>query len=131
MELYTRLIEEGVFIFWNDESEHTYELKVTILLDHKEVPIVRKRFESGEHYFSLTGIGSGDYEIKLNAYEGDRLSQTEVKKCKIKSISQQYAEIIEMLDSIWGAISSIKPPSIDTSTPFTSTPYDAGMSMKS
>ena len=107
MELYMRLIEEGVFVFWNDEGEHAYDLTISIFVGDKKMPIVRKRFEGGERSFSLSKIGAGDYEIELKGYEGDRLFQTEKKKCIIKSTSQQNAEIIEKLDSIEGSIDDL------------------------
>ena len=108
MEVYMRLIEEGVFVFWNDESEaHTYNLKISIFVGEKKVTILNKNFESGERYFSLNKIGAGDYEIELNGYEGTRLFQTEVKKCNIKSISQQNSELLEKLESISNSIDNV------------------------
>lgn len=125
MEVYMRLIEEGVFVFWNDESDaHTYDLKISIFVGEKKVPIVHKKFDSSERYFSLTGIGAGDYEIELNGYEDTRLFQTEVKKCNIKSVSQQHAEMMEKVEAVRLAVSCLNTSSINTIVSILKDPND-------
>jgi hypothetical protein len=93
MKLYTRLINEGVFIFWNpDEGNTSYSLKIKIAVGDDKVELVNLETRKGENYYSFSGIGSGDYEIELNGFKDNRLYQTETKKIKIVSSVQKEQE---------------------------------------
>lgn len=113
MKLFTRLINEGVFIFWNSGSEDaTFNLKIRILIGDQKIALLDFKPEKGHHYYSFDRVGSGDYEIELNEYKNDRLCQTEVKNIKIISSvqksSEDMASIMEVLDSIKFNISRIE-----------------------
>lgn len=101
MKLYTRLIEEGVFIFWSsDEGNTSYNLKIRIAVGDDKVELVNLNIPKGQNYFSFDKIGSGDYEIELNGYKDNRLYQTETKKMKIISSAQKITEITDKLAEI-------------------------------
>ena len=104
MKLYTRLIEEGVFIFWSgDEGNTSYNLKIRIAVGDDKVELLNLNVPKGQNYYSFDKVGSGDYEIELNGYKENRIYQTETKKIKIVS-SVQKAE--EQTDKILACISS-------------------------
>lgn len=93
MKLYTRLINEGVFIFWNpDEGNTSYKLKIKIVVGDDKIELVNLDTNKGENYYSFNGIGSGDYEIELNGFKDNHLYQTETKKIKIVSSVQKEQE---------------------------------------
>ena len=46
----------------------------------------------GQNYYTLDRVGSGEYEIELNAFENDKLYQTELKNIKISSPVERAAE---------------------------------------
>lgn len=93
MKLYTRLIEEGIFIFWNsDEGNTSYNLKIRIAVGDDKVELVHLAMPKGQNYYSFDKIGSGDYEIELNGYKENRIYQTETKKIKIVSSVQKEQE---------------------------------------
>ena len=105
MKLYTRLIEEGVFIFWNsDEGNTSYNLKIRIAVGDDKVELVHLTMPKGQNYYSFDKIGSGDYEIELNGYKENRIYQTETKKIKIVSSVQKEQE---QTDKIMTAISEM------------------------
>ena len=100
MKLYTRLIEEGIFIFWNsDEGNTSYNLKIRIAVGDDKVELVHLAMPKGQNYYSFDKIGSGDYEIELNGYRDNLIYQTETKKAKIVSSVQRLQEQMEKLDS--------------------------------
>ena len=90
MKLYTRLIDSGVFIFWeSDEGNTSYTLKVKILNGVNKIELVNLDINKGQNYYSFDRVGSGEYEIELNGYKDERLYQTETKKIKIISSVQK------------------------------------------
>ena len=108
MDLYLRLLDEGLFAFWNDNDEkHTYTLTISLYNGGVKIPIVKKSLEAGVRYFSLSPLGSGEYEIELNGYDGDRLFQTEVKKSTLKSSSQKTQELMDTLKNITSSIENV------------------------
>ena len=93
MKLYTRLIESGIFIFWSeDEKNATFNLKIRIAVGDKKVTLVDMSPSFGQNYYTLDRVGSGEYEIELNAFENDKLYQTERKNIKISSPVERAAE---------------------------------------
>ena len=102
MKLFTRLINEGVFIFWSsDEGATAFNLKISAIVGGERINIVSITPKSGENYYSFDRIGSGEYEIAVDAYKGDKLYQTEVKNVKIISSVQKSEEnVSEIIDSI-------------------------------
>ena len=101
MKLYTRLIEEGVFIFWNsDEGNTSYNLKIRIAVGDDKVELLNLNVPKGQNYYSFDKIGSGDYEIELTGYKDNRICQTEIKKIKVVSSAQKITEIIDKLSSL-------------------------------
>lgn len=98
MKLYTRLINEGVFIFWNsDEGNISYKLKIKIVVGDDKIELVNLDTGKGENYYSFNGIGSGDYEIELNGFKDSRPYQTETKKIKIVSSVQKEQEQMDKI----------------------------------
>ena len=113
MKLYTRLIEAGVFIFWNpDEGNNRYILKIRIFNGDNKIELVNLDIPQGQNYFSFDRVGSGDYEIELNGYKTDRLYQTEIKKIKIVSSIQKSEEqtdkVLAFMSHILDKLSSIR-----------------------
>jgi hypothetical protein len=93
MKLYTRLIESGIFIFWSeDEKSATFNLKIRIAVGDKKVTLVDMSPTIGQNYYTFDRVGSGEYEIELNAFENDKLYQTEMKNIKINSPVERAAE---------------------------------------
>ena len=111
MKLFTRLINEGVFVFWStDEGATIFNLKISAIVANEKINIVDVRSKIGENYYSFDRIGSGEYEIMLDAYKGDKLYQTEVKNIKIIS-SVQKSE--ENMSKIIDCVSLIKSQLVD------------------
>ena len=109
MKLYTRLIEEGVFIFWNsDEGNTSYNLKIRIAVGDDKVELVHLTMPKGQNYYSFDKIGSGDYEIELNGYKENRIYQTEAKKVKITSSVQSSQELIDKMSEMLENLSSME-----------------------
>ena len=113
MKLYTRLIDSGVFVFWeSDEGNTSYNLKIRILNGDDKIELVNLDIKKGQNYFSFERVGSGDYEIELHGYKDERLYQTETKKIKIISSVQKSEEqtdrIIACLASIFSKLSSLE-----------------------
>jgi hypothetical protein len=105
MKLYTRLINEGVFVFWNpDEGNTSYKLKIKIVVGDDKIELVNLDINKGENYYSFSGIGSGDYEIELIGFKDNRSYQNETKKIKIVSSVQKEQE---QADKIMAAISEM------------------------
>ena len=105
MKLYTRLIEEGVFIFWSgDEGNTSYNLKIRIAVGDDKVELLNLNVLKGQNYYSFDKIGSGDYEIELTGYKDNRICQTEIKKAKIVSSVQRMQE---QTDKITASIAKI------------------------
>ena len=105
MKLYTRLIEEGIFIFWNsDEGNTSYNLKIRIAVGDDKVELANFDMPRGQNYYSFDKVGSGDYEIELNGYKENCIYQTETKKIKIVSSVQKEQE---QTDKIMTAISEM------------------------
>ena len=105
MKLYTRLIDEGVFVFWNsDGDDTTLNLKIRITVGDEKVTLVDYNPIPGQNYYSLNHVGLGDYEVELNGYRGGQLYQTEVKKIQILGSIQKTEEymskILEKLTEI-------------------------------
>ena len=102
MKLYTRLIEEGIFIFWNsDEGNTSYNLKIRIAVGDDKVELVHLDMPKGQNYYSFDKIGSGDYEIELNGFKDNRLYQTESKKIKIvSSVQKEQEQADKILDCL-------------------------------
>ena len=93
MKLYTRLIESGIFIFWNeDEKNATFNLKIKIVVGNEKVTLVDITSTIGQNYYTFDRVGSGEYEIELNAFENDKLYQTEMKNIKVNSPVERAAE---------------------------------------
>lgn len=113
MKLYTRLIDSGVFIFWeSDEGNTSYTLKIRIFNGDNEIELVNLDISKGQNYYSFDRVGSGDYEIELNGYIDERLYQTETKKIKIISSVQKNEEqtdrIINCIANLFNKLSSIE-----------------------
>ena len=100
MQLYTRLINEGIFIFWNDENVHDYNLKISIFNGDKKIKILDTIVSKDQCFYTLKNIGSGEYEIELNSFKDDMLIQTEVKKVKLVSSSEGIVNLLDKLAEI-------------------------------
>ena len=106
MKLYTRLIEAGVFAFWSlDGDETTVNLKIKIAVGDEKITLIDINPEVGQNCYSLDRVGSGDYEIELNAYKNGVLCQTEAKNIKIISTTQKNEENMQTL---LGGMGSLK-----------------------
>ena len=117
MKLYTRLIDAGTFIFWSSDGEDSsYNLKIKAVIGVEKITLVDIYPERGQNFYSFDRVGSGDYEIELNAYKGNKLYQTETKNIKLISSVQKSEEnmgsIRDLLSSILEKLDEI---SIDTS----------------
>lgn len=90
MKLYTRLISEGIFIFWSSEKmDSTFNLKIKTVEGNEKITLLDITPEKGKNCYSFNDIGSGDYEIELNGYQNNRLYQTATQKMKF-NISREY-----------------------------------------
>lgn len=109
MELFTRLINEGIFVFWKDEKdENQHELKVSLFNGENKVNLIKKIVESGQNFYSLTNIGAGDYEIELTSIKENKPAQTVVKKIKLTSSTQREVELMDKIDAINSKIEELK-----------------------
>ena len=117
MKLYTRLIESGAFIFWNeDEKDATFNLRIRILVGDKKVELVNINPTAGQNYYSFDRVGSGEYEIELNAFENNSLYQTEIKNVEISSTVEKNVENFHALIGSLAVINeNIKNVQFDTS----------------
>lgn len=98
MKLFTRLIDSGVFVFWSEEEgDATFNLKIRIAVGDEKITLVDLNPSMGQNYYSFDRVGSGDYEIELNAFRNNVLYQTETKKVKIISSVQKTEETMETL----------------------------------
>lgn len=98
MKLYTRLVDAGVFIFWSSDGEDTsHNLVIKIVIGSEKITLVDIISTKGQNYFSFDRVGSGDYEISLNAYRNGTLYQTETKNIKLISSVQKSEEFMEKL----------------------------------
>ena len=118
MKLYTRLIDAGTFIFWNSDGPDTsFNLKISIIVGEDKVILVDTTPDVDKNYYVFDRVGSGDYEVELNAYKGEKLYQTETKKFKIISSTQKSEEnfqtLIDELSSIRSSINNIDSNIID------------------
>lgn len=99
MELFTRLINEGVFVFWKDENEENqHELKVSLFNGETKVNLIKKIIEDGQNFYSLTNIGAGDYEIELVSIKENKPTQTVVKNIKLTSSTQREVELMDKIN---------------------------------
>lgn len=99
MELFTRLINEGIFVFWKDEKdENQHELKVSLFNGENKVNLIKKIVKEGQNFYSLTNIGAGDYEIELTSIKENKPVQTVVKKIKLTSSTQREVELMDKID---------------------------------
>ena len=98
MKLYTRLIEEGTFIFWSSDGPDTsFNLKISIAVGEDNVVLVNTTPDADKNYYVFDHVGSGEYLIELNAYRGEKLYQTETKSIKIISSTQTAEEHFQAL----------------------------------
>ncbi len=101
MELFTRLIEEGVFTFWSDEENHdSYRLSFSINNMDKMINILTVDVEKNQHYYSLNNVGAGDYEISFSGIKDGKVTQTLTRKVKLSSNAQKSHEAMEKLNAI-------------------------------
>ena len=101
MELFTRLIEEGIFLFWSDEENHdSYKISFSINNMDKMINILTVDVEKNQHYYSLKNVGSGEYEISLSGIKNGGRANTLTRKVKLSSSSQRSYETMERLDAI-------------------------------
>ena len=108
MKLYTRLISEGIFIFWSSEKmDSTFNLKIKTVEGNEKITLLDITPEKGKNCYSFNDIGSGDYEIELNGYQNNRLYQTATQKMKFNS-SREYVSTMAMgLASMAKAVGAI------------------------
>ena len=107
MKLFTRLIDAGVFIFWSlDGEDATVNLKIKISAGDEKITLIDIKPEVGQNCYSLDRVGSGDYEIELNAYKNGVLCQTETKNIKIISSTQKNEENMQTLLGGMGSLKS-------------------------
>ena len=100
MKLFTRLIDSGIFIFWSTDGADTlYRLKINVFASGLKVNILNFVSPSGQAFYSFGGIGSGDYEIVLDGFKGERLYQTETKSVKFVASAQRAEENLQRLES--------------------------------
>lgn len=98
MKLFTRLIDSGVFIFWSEEEGNaTFNLKIRIAVGDEKITLVDMNPSAGQNYYTFDRVGSGEYEIELNAFKNNVLYQTETKKVKVISSVQKNEETMETL----------------------------------
>ena len=77
MKLFTRLIDSGVFVFWSEEEgDATFNLKIRIAVGDEKITLVDLNPSMGQNYYSFDRVGSGDYEIELNAFRNNVLYHT-------------------------------------------------------
>lgn len=112
MKLYTRLIEEGTFIFWNyDGPDTNLNLKISIIVGEDKVDLVDINPDVGKNYYVFENLGTGDYLIELNAFREDKIYQTETKKIKIKSSTvkseENFKKLIDELQNINSNLSEL------------------------
>ena len=108
MELFTRLIEEGIFIFGSDEENHaSYRLSFSINNMDKMINILTVDVENTQHYYSLKNVGAGDYEISLSGIKNGGEANTLTRKVKLSSSSQRSYETMERLDAIKGKLEEL------------------------
>ena len=99
MKLFTRLIDSGIFIFWSTDGADTlYRLKINVLTSGLNVNILNFVPPDGQAFYSFGGIGSGDYEIVLDGFKGERLYQTETKLVKFVASAQRAEENLQRLE---------------------------------
>ena len=61
MELYNRLINEGVFVFWNDDAKNDkYILKIYFVQEGKNIELFSEIIPGNRHCFSADKLGSGN-----------------------------------------------------------------------
>ena len=107
MELYTRMIDEGIFVFWEDQDDHQYELSAYIQNKDKKIRLIHTKIEQGRNCYSLTHLGSGNYEVELNVYRDNRLVETVSKKAVLASTSQRATELLDKLEAIANRIDAV------------------------
>ena len=112
MELYRRIIDEGIFVFWEAEKNYNYELSIYINNVDQKIRLVNLKIEQGINYYSLKNIGSGNYEIELNVYDGNKLIETVTKEVTLVSNNQRATELLEKLDDISEKLDDVKYASL-------------------
>ena len=100
MKIYTRLINEGFFAFWNDDKENTYNIKVRILVDNQKIVLVNVMLDKGIKYYSMTNIGTGEYEIEVSSYNNSELINSEKKTINLISSVQKQTEILDSITKL-------------------------------
>ena len=116
MELYNRLINEGVFIFWEDDKKSdSYLLKLYIFQSEKKVELFSEEIPGNRHCFSADKLGSGDYQIELNSFKNGKVIETIEKKVNMSSSIQKLVELKDSIESVRSAVNSIDI-NIDTSS---------------
>lgn len=106
MQLFTRLITEGIFIFWSGENTNDYNLKISIFNGNNKIKILDTNLTKEQCFYTLKNVGSGEYEIELNAYKAEKLIQTEVKKVKLASASEGMMGLLDKLTEICDELST-------------------------
>lgn len=107
MQLFTRLITEGIFIFWSGENTNDYNLKISIFNGNNKIKILDTNLTKEQCFYTLKNVGSGEYEIELNAYKAEKLIQTEVKKVKLASVAEGTISFLDKLTEIFDKLQSI------------------------
>ena len=101
MELYNRLINEGVFIFWADASKNdNYTIKLYLCMGEKKIELLEEKIPGNRHSCSLDKLGSGEYLIELHAFKNGKLTETLEKKVNLSSSIQKLAELKEELEEV-------------------------------
>ena len=109
MELYNRLINEGVFIFWSDlEHSDKYTVKLYIFVGEKKIALFEEELPGNRHSFSVDKLGSGDYLIEVHSFKNGRLKETVDKKVNLSSTIQKLAELKDAIEEITLSMESIK-----------------------
>ena len=117
MELFTRLIEEGFFAFWSDNDAHdSYKVSVSISNMNKMVNIINVEIDACMHYYSVKGLGAGDYEISLSGVKNGKETSAVTKKVKLSSTAQRHLETLEKLEEVKGKIDMVKMEASELNT---------------
>ena len=98
MKLHTRLIPDGMFIFWDAEGEDlSYDLSIYYVVDEEGFLLVNHTPEPGIHCYSFDRIGAGKYLVQLDGYDNGQLMYNDEKLVTVASSMQKTEELMESL----------------------------------
>lgn len=105
MELFTRLINEGFFAYWNDDKNgDSYVVKLYILNADKKSELFSEEISGNRHCFSADKLGSGEYQIEVSSFIQGQIIDTVSKKVNLLSTAQKLTEAKDAIDGIKDAI---------------------------